>query len=193
MTKLNQCSRWADNHSASKKFPASYGAWSFITLFMGVRRRTLSWSSYIHSILSHTALRRLGLSSYLFLSGIPLKWCINFLPFLRKILVPSLRPPWFDYPNNTLRRVQIVKLLTLKCSSATVLCPSILWALLFRKLSSPVSSSNERVHAIAQATSHRTSTSMARVRPQVKPCGICGGKGIGFSCQFLFHQLLQAH
>jgi hypothetical protein len=51
-------------------------------------------------------------------------------------------------------------------------------------------------HAIAQAVSRRLPTAEARVRSQVRLCGICGGQSgtgadFGFSCQFPFHQMLQ--
>jgi hypothetical protein len=47
----------------------------------------------------------------------------------------------------------------------------------------------------AQAVSRRLPTVAARVRSQVKSCGICGGQValgqyFGFPCQFSFHQVL---
>jgi hypothetical protein len=56
--------------------------------------------------------------------------------------------------------------------------------------------------AIAQAVSRRLPTAAARVRAQVRSCGICGGQSgtgavfseyFGFSCQFSFHRLFHAH
>jgi hypothetical protein len=54
----------------------------------------------------------------------------------------------------------------------------------------------------AQAVTHRLSTAAARLRVQVRSCGICDGQSgrgqvfseyIGFSCQFSFHRLLHIH
>jgi hypothetical protein len=59
-----------------------------------------------------------------------------------------------------------------------------------------------RGRAIAQAVSRRLPIAAARVRSQVKSCGICGGqRGLvqgfseyfGFPCQFSFHRLLHTH
>jgi hypothetical protein len=56
--------------------------------------------------------------------------------------------------------------------------------------------------AIAQPVSRQLPTSAARVRAQVRSCGICGGQSgteAGFSeyfdfpCQFSFHRLLHTH
>jgi hypothetical protein len=50
--------------------------------------------------------------------------------------------------------------------------------------------------AIAQAVSRWLPTAAARIRSQVKSCGICGGQsgiGAGFPCQSSFHQLLHNH
>jgi hypothetical protein len=56
--------------------------------------------------------------------------------------------------------------------------------------------------AIAQAVIRRLPTATARVRAQVRSCGICGGKRalgqvsseyFGFPCQFSFQQLLHIH
>jgi hypothetical protein len=56
--------------------------------------------------------------------------------------------------------------------------------------------------AIGQEASRRFPTPAARVRAQVKSCGIYGGKlalgqvffeYFGFPCQFSFHRLLQIH
>jgi hypothetical protein len=56
--------------------------------------------------------------------------------------------------------------------------------------------------AIAQAVSRRLPTAAARVRAQVRSCGICGGQSstrVGFlqvfrfPCQASFHRLLHTH
>jgi hypothetical protein len=53
--------------------------------------------------------------------------------------------------------------------------------------------------AIAQAVSHRFPTTAARVRAQVRSCGIYGRLGqvfseyFGFPCIFSFHRLLHIH
>jgi hypothetical protein len=59
-----------------------------------------------------------------------------------------------------------------------------------------------RGRAITQAVSHRLPTAAARVRAQLRACGICGGQSgtgqvfseyFGSSCQFSFHRLLHTH
>jgi hypothetical protein len=56
--------------------------------------------------------------------------------------------------------------------------------------------------AVAQAVSRRLPTAAARLRAQVRSCGICGGQSgtgqvfteyFGFPSQFSFHRLLHTH
>jgi hypothetical protein len=114
MTKLNQWSGAADNHSASQKVPRLFKKLEVsLLLSQGSDVGSLPWVSYTLSLLTPL---RLGLSSYLFSSRFPLELSVHFLRFPCMIHVPPLHSPRFDCPNSTWWRIKIMKFLTVKCS-----------------------------------------------------------------------------
>jgi hypothetical protein len=110
-----------------KKFPVN-GTWRFINMLTRAHPWTLSWATWIQSVLSNPSSVRslLILSSHLCLcipnslchSGFPTKILYSFfISHVYYMSCPS-HPPWFDHPN-IWWRVQIKKLLIMQSSPAS--------------------------------------------------------------------------